>query len=63
MRLRDGRAFRGIALGLCTTLTLALGALAPGALAGGLIGDLPNLWTTATALSLTLITAVSANRK
>jgi hypothetical protein len=42
---------------------LALGALAPGALAGGLIGDLPNLWTTATALSLTLITAVSANRK
>jgi hypothetical protein len=44
-------------------VTLMLGALAPNAVASGLMGDMPSLWASATALSLTLITALRANQK
>jgi hypothetical protein len=44
-------------------ITLMLGTLAPDAVAGSLRDHMSTLWSTATALSLTLITAVSANQK
>jgi hypothetical protein len=61
MCVKDVRGLRGIAL--WTLMILVLCALAPGAVASGLIRTMPSLWATATALSLTLITAVSANQK
>jgi hypothetical protein len=61
MRLKENRGIRGIALYPC--VALALCAFAPKALAGGLISTMPSLWATATALSLTLVTVMSANRK
>ena len=59
MRLKDLRGLRGIAL--WTWLALVLCALAPEAVASGLIRTTPSLWATATALGLMLITAVSTN--
>ena len=61
MRLKAIRGPRGIAL--WTWVTLVLCALAPEAVASGLISPTPSLWATATALGLMLITAVSANQK
>jgi hypothetical protein len=61
MRLKAIRGPRGI--GLWTWVALALCALAPDAVASGLIRTIPTLWATATALGLMLITAVSANQK
>jgi hypothetical protein len=61
MRLKDIRGLRGNAL--WTSVALALCALAPDAVASGLIRTMPTLWATATALGLMLITAVSANQK
>jgi hypothetical protein len=61
MRVKEGRALRGIALG--TLMILMLCALAPDAVASGLIRTMPNLWAAAAAMGLTLITAVSANQK
>ncbi len=52
---------RGIAL--WTWAAFILCALAPEAVASGLVRPIPSLWVTAAALSLTLITAVSANQK
>jgi hypothetical protein len=59
--MKDVRGLRRIAL--WTLMALMLCALAPDAVASGLLGHMPSLWATATALSLTLITAVSANQK
>jgi hypothetical protein len=59
MRMKD--VVRRIALG--ALIILILGALAPDAMAGDLTGQMPSLWATATALSLTLITVMSANQK
>jgi hypothetical protein len=42
---------------------LVLCALAPDAVASSLIGTMPSLWATATAMGLTLLTVVSANQK
>jgi hypothetical protein len=61
MRLKDHRGFRGI--GLWIWVALVLCAFAPEAVARGLISTMPSLWATATALSLMLITVVSANQK
>jgi hypothetical protein len=61
MRLKDVRGLRRIALWICVPLLLSV--LAPEAVASGFVGTLPSLWASATALSLTLITVVSANRK
>jgi hypothetical protein len=61
MRVKEGRALRGIAL--WTLMILMLCALAPDAVASGLIRTMPNLWAAAAAMGLTLITAVSANQK
>jgi hypothetical protein len=61
MRMRDIRGLRRIAL--WTLITLMLCALASEAVASGLIRSMPSLGATATALSLTLITVVSANQK
>lgn len=59
--MRVNRGPRGIAL--WTWVALVLCAFAPDALASGLISTMPSLWATATALSLMLITIVSANQK
>jgi len=62
MRLKKAaRGLRGIAR--WTWVALVLCALAPEAVASGLIRTMPSLWATATALGLMLITAVSANQK
>ena len=61
MRLKDIRGLRGIAL--WSGVALVLCALAPEAVASGLIRTMPSLWATATALGLMLITAASANQK
>jgi hypothetical protein len=61
MRIKDVRGLRRIAL--WTLMALMLCALAPEALASGLIRSMPSLGATATAPSLTLITAVSAHQK
>jgi hypothetical protein len=61
MRMKDWRRHRGIALWIWMALVLC--ALAPEAVASGLIRTTPSLWATATALGLTLITAVSTNQK
>ena len=61
MRMKDVRGLRRIAL--WTLMALVLCALAPEAVASDLIGSMPSLWAIATALSLTLITVVSANQK
>ncbi len=61
MRLKDYRGLRGIAL--WTWVALVLCVLAPEAVASGLGRTMPSLWAVATALGLTLITAVSANQK
>jgi hypothetical protein len=61
MRMKDNRGLRGIAL--WTWVVLVLCAFAPDAVASGLISTMPSLWATATALSLMLITVVSANQK
>ena len=61
MCVKDVRGLRGIAL--WTLMILVLCALAPDAVASGLIRIMPSLWATATALGLTLITVVSANQK
>jgi hypothetical protein len=61
MRMNDGRGLRRIAP--WTLMILLLTALAPDAVASGLMGYMPSIWATATALSLTLITVVSANQK
>ena len=60
MRMKDVRGLRRIAL--WTLMALMLCALAPEAVASGLIRSVPSLGATATALSLALIT-VSANQK
>jgi hypothetical protein len=62
MRVKKAvRGFRGIAH--WTWVVLVLWALAPEAVASGLIRTTPSLWVSATALGLMLITAVSANQK
>lgn len=61
MRMKDDRALRRIAL--WTLLPVVIFFATPDAVAGGLIGPTPNLWATATAMSLTLLTIVSANDK
>jgi hypothetical protein len=61
MRLKDIRGLRGILH--WTWVALVLCALAPEAVASGLIRSTPSLWATATALGFMLITAVSANQK
>jgi hypothetical protein len=61
MRMKDVRGLRRIAL--WTLMALMLCALAPEAVASGLIPSMPSLGATATALSLMLITVVSANQK
>jgi hypothetical protein len=61
MRMKDARGLRRIAL--WTWMPVALCVLAPDAEASGLIAPLPSLWAAATALSLTLITVVSARQK
>lgn len=62
MRMRHVSGLRRIAL--WTSMALTLAALAPDAVASDLIGQMPSLWATATALSLTLITVVSnSNQK
>lgn len=61
MRLKENRGFRGIALFSCTALVLC--AFAPEAVASGSISTMPSLWAAATALSLMLVTVVSANQK
>jgi hypothetical protein len=61
MRLKHIRGLRGIVLWIWVALVLC--ALAPEAVASGLIRSTPSLWATATALGLMLITAVSANQK
>jgi hypothetical protein len=61
MRLKDYRGLRGVALWIWVALVLC--ALAPEAVASGLISTMPSLWATATALSLLLITVASANQK
>ena len=61
MRLKDHRGLRGVALWIWVALVLC--ALAPEAVASGLISTMPSLWATATALSLLLITVASANQK
>jgi hypothetical protein len=61
MRIKDVKALRRIAL--WTLMALMLCALASEAVASGLIGSMPSLGATTTALSLTLITAVSAHQK
>jgi len=62
MRLKKAaRGLRGIAR--WTWVALVLCALAPEAVASGLIRTMPSVWATATALGLMLITAVSANQK
>jgi hypothetical protein len=59
--VKDVGALRGVAL--WTLMMLVLCALAPDAVASGLIGTMPSLWAAAAALGLTLITVVSANQK
>jgi hypothetical protein len=61
MRIKDVKALRRIAL--WTLMALMLCALASEAVASGLIRSMPSLGATATALSLTLITVVSAHQK
>ena len=62
MRVRKAvRGLRGIAR--WTWVALVLCALAPEAVASGLIRTIPSVWATATALGLMLITAVSTNQK
>jgi hypothetical protein len=63
MRLKDHRGLRGTAL--WTWVALVLCAFASKAVASGLICNMPSPWVgaAATALSLMLITAVSANQK
>ena len=61
MRMKDGRGLRGIALWIWVAGVLC--AFAPEAVTSGLISTMPSLWATATALSLMLITVVSANQK
>jgi len=61
MRMKEVTVLRRIAL--WASMPLGLCVLAPEAVANGLIGTVPSLWATATALSLTLITVVSANKK
>ena len=62
MRVRKAvRGSRGIAHWVWVALVLC--ALAPEAVASGLIRTVPSLWVTATALGLMLITTVSANQK
>lgn len=61
MRLTDMRELRGIAL--WTGVLLVLCALSPEAVASGLMRIMPSVWPTATALWLTLMTAVSINRR
>jgi hypothetical protein len=61
MRLKDCRGLHGVALWISVALVLC--ALAPEAVASDLISTMPSLWATATALSLLLITAVSANHQ
>jgi hypothetical protein len=61
MRLKDIGGLRGIAL--WTGVLVVLCALSPEAVASGLIRIVPSVWPTATALGLTLMTAVSINRR
>ena len=62
MRVKKGcQGFRRIAR--WTWVALVLCALAPEAVASGLIRTIPSVWATATALGLMLITAVSTNQK
>jgi hypothetical protein len=62
MRVKKAvRGFRGIAH--WTWVALVLCALAPEAMASGLIRTMPNLWATATAVGFMLITAVGTNQK
>ncbi len=61
MRLKDMGVLRGIAF--WTGVLLVLCALSPEAGASGLIRIMPSVWPTATALGLTLVTAVSLNRR
>jgi len=62
MRVKKAaRGFCGIAR--WTWVALVLCALAPEAVASGVIRTMPSVWATATALGLMLITAVSANQK
>ena len=61
MRMTDVRGLRRIAL--WTLMALMLCALAPEAVASGLIRSMPSLGVIATALSLTLTTVESANQK
>lgn len=53
------RRLRGI--GICAALVLC--AVAPAALAQNLTGAMSSLWAPATALSLSLITAVTIHRR
>jgi len=62
MRVKKAaRGLRGIAR--WTWVALVLCALAPEAVASGMIRTMPSVWATATALGLMLMTAVSANQK
>jgi hypothetical protein len=62
MRVKKGcQGFRRIAR--WTWVALVLCALAPEAVASGLIRTMPSVWATATAPGLMLITTVSANQK
>jgi len=61
MRLKDCGGLHGVML--WTWVAVVLCAFAPEAVASGLISTMPSLWATATTLSLTLITVVSANQK
>jgi hypothetical protein len=62
MRLKKNVSkFRGIAH--LAWVALVLCALAPDAVAGCQVPAMSNLWATATALGLMLITAVSGNQK
>jgi hypothetical protein len=61
MCVKEVRGLRGIAL--WTLMILMLCALAPDAVASGLIRSMPSLWAAATAMGLTLITALSSNQK
>ncbi len=61
MRLKDYQELRRVASWIW--VALALCALAPEAVASGLISTMPRLWVTATALSLMLITVVRAKQK
>jgi hypothetical protein len=61
MRLKENRGFRGIAVSTCMALVLCV--FTPEAVASDLISTMPSLWAAATALSLMLVTVVSANQK